>query len=74
MAGAQIALGLVSVNRAQDVAGVQLALLMNKAAHMRGLQISLFNSCESLTGVQIGLLNRIGQSPLPFLPLINAHF
>jgi len=41
---------------------------------MTGAQIGLINYAGKMTGVQIGALNIIKESPVPFLPVINAHF
>ena len=53
--------------------GVQIALL-NRSSGMHGLQVGLINIADRMTGVQIGLANIIKDSPVPFLPVINACF
>jgi len=40
----------------------------------RGLQIGLINYTESMTGIQIGLVNIITESVVPFFPIINFCF
>lgn len=56
------------------ITGVQLAGCVAKAKHVRGLQFSLINYCEDLTGVQIGLLNICTKGSVPFMLLINAKY
>jgi hypothetical protein len=84
--GAQVSL----INWSSDhMRGVQLGLL-NVATlpyyqhrvierdwsheEMRGVQIGIINIAHQLYGVQIGVLNIITESPVPFMPLLNAHF
>jgi hypothetical protein len=47
--------------------GVMIAILRNKTAIGKGLQIALFNNCQSGKVFQIGLINKIGKRTLPFL-------
>ncbi len=56
-----------------DARGLQIGLI-NRAADMDGLQIGLINTCDMLYGVQIGLVNLINDSELPFMLIINARF
>jgi len=58
----------------ESVNGVQFAILYNYAKNLNGLQFSLVNSCETLSGVQIGLVNIVRQNKIPFMPLINFRF
>ena len=62
-----------AVNLTQDGAGVQMGVF-NRAERFSGLQIGLANYAYQLQGVQIGAFNVIGDSNIPFLPLINAAF
>ena len=70
MAGLQI--GLLN-QPLQTMQGLQVGFY-NRTETMAGVQLGLFNGANKMTGVQIGLLNVIQESPVPFLPLINAHF
>lgn len=47
--------------------GVMIAGLRNKTTTGKGLQIALFNHCQSGKVFQIGLINRIGKRTLPFV-------
>jgi len=69
--GIQIGGNVNSVFR--RVRGIQLAVI-NQAGDMRGLQIGLINNARTMVGVQIGAINTITESPVPFFPIINAHF
>ncbi len=71
--GVQFNLGLLG-NHADDVDGVQISATCNSAANVKGLQFGIVNYCEAMSGIQIGLLNIIRTSPLPFLPIVNASF
>ena len=70
MHGLQVGL----VNKAADMYGIQCGLIWNHAKCARGLQLGLINSAETMEGFQVGLVNIIKESPVPFLPIINAHF
>lgn len=70
MAGLQ--LGLLNLP-VKTMTGLQIGFL-NNADTLTGVQLGVFNGAAKLTGVQIGLLNVIQESPVPFLPLLNAHF
>ncbi len=56
--------------------GLQIGAANLCDGELHGLQIGLINYAYAggMTGVQIGLLNFIWNNPVPFLPLINAHF
>lgn len=56
----------------KKVSGLQLALV-NFAEKVNGLQLGIFNSAKD-GAFQIGLLNHIESSPVPWLPLINVKF
>jgi len=61
-------------NFACRVRGIQASFVVNHADDMKGLQIGAVNYATTMTGVQIGIINIIDESPVSFLPLINAHF
>ena len=63
------------LNTAQNTHGLQLGIA-NSATAMEGLQIGLlYNSTDTLNGIQIGLLNFIwDRKPVFFFPIINASF
>jgi len=62
-----------AVNLTQDGAGIQMGVF-NRAERFSGLQVGVANYAYQLQGVQIGAFNVIGDSNIPFLPLINAAF
>jgi hypothetical protein len=84
--GFQLGLG----NMVEDMSGLQIGLfnstgtssgglcqigLVNMGKDVRGVQIGVFNMCDTISGVQIGLLNFINQSDFViFCPIINAQF
>jgi hypothetical protein len=49
-------------------------VLINEAAEVRGVQISLVNRTKRLRGMQLGLLNFNESGPLPFTPIVNWRF
>ena len=53
--------------------GLQVGAV-NYAGSLTGVQIGIFNYAESLHGVQVGAFNINKNSPVQFLPLINAAF
>lgn len=59
-----------------DINGVQIAGVINKASNVHGLQIGLFNFAETMEcGLQIGLWNQIESNGwATVLPLVNGHF
>ncbi len=57
-----------------SVNGVQFAMLYNYAKNLNGLQLSLVNACETLSGVQVGLVNIIWQEKMSMMPLLNFRF
>ena len=67
--GLQIAVANISA----DVDGVQIGVY-NQGVRVSGVQIGAVNVAKSLCGVQIGVGNYIEDSPVPFLPVINASF
>ena len=76
------------VNLADNAAGIQIGLynstdnmfrgvhagLVNISMEVHGLEIGLVNYTEFMTGVQLGLINIITKSSVPFLPLFNLCF
>lgn len=62
-----------AINLTQDGAGIQMGVF-NRAERFSGLQVGVANYAYQLQGVQIGAFNVIGDSNIPFLPLINAAF
>jgi len=64
-------------NLVREQNGVLLALLGNRAEKGKGFQAGLlFNNAKNFHGVQIGLINHIGNNPFLFrwMPGINFHF
>ncbi len=78
------------VNLADDLSGLQVGVynsasitangfcqigVANVGKDIRGVQLGVFNMCDTISGVQIGLLNFILQSDFViFCPIINAQF
>lgn len=60
-------------NYANSMHGVQFGFV-NTAHDCHGLQVGLLNMTEDMSGFQVGVLNFIKNSPLPFFPIVNAHF
>ena len=57
-----------------NVTGLHLAGIFAKAKKVTGLQFSLINYSEDLTGVQLGLINICKNSSIPFMFFINAKY
>lgn len=53
------------------ITGFQTALVTAKARQVAGVQLSLFNYCEDLSGVQLGLINIYNNGTIPFTILFN---
>ena len=60
-------------NYASRMRGAQYGIV-NLSHDCCGLQLGIVNMTEEMSGVQIGILNFIRNSPLPFFPILNAHF
>lgn len=58
----------------ENVSGAQIGLLYNHARYVHGLQLGLFNFCERLDGVQIGLLNTVKEARFSTCPLLRVDF
>lgn len=71
--GAQINVGLIG-NHAREVCGAQIAVMVNLATQVHGVQIGLVNYCDHLQGVQVGLVNISRHSPWPVCPIVNVGF
>lgn len=65
---------LSAVNYAERMFGLQFGLINIAAESGRGVQIGVFNSAAKYNGVQIGVLNIIGNGELPIMPVLNAQF
>lgn len=55
------------VNENQFFNGAEIAIVANHAVRGRGVQISAYNICYDLRGIQIGLWNKNGKRSLPFI-------
>ncbi len=62
------------VNYAERLYGFQFGGVNIAAENGRGIQLGLFNCAENFIGMQIGLLNIIGNGDLPIMPILNARF
>lgn len=60
-------------NYANALHGLQIGLV-NMSHDCHGLQVGVINTAERMDGIQVGILNFIKESPLPFFPIVNAHF
>jgi hypothetical protein len=58
-------------NKYRNFSGVMLTILYNNTIDGKGIQIGLINNAKRMTGIQIGLWNKIGKRGLPF---INMSF
>lgn len=58
-------------SRVNTMRGIQISGISNKTKYGTGLQIALFNKCENLKGLQLGLWNSNGKRKLP---IINWSF
>jgi hypothetical protein len=64
----------VSITRGNFL-GVQTGFVSYNAGKMTGLQFSIFNYAASLNGLQLGLINVIGEGGfLPVFPIFNFSF
>lgn len=57
-----------------DMSGIQIGVVNIQNGNMHGIQIGYINFAKRMTGLQLGVLNMIGNSSVPFFPVINAHF
>ncbi|MFT5052211.1 MAG: hypothetical protein ACI8QZ_003643 [Chlamydiales bacterium] len=64
------------VTRSHDMNGLAVAAYNGVSGRQTGMSIGLFNYASELRGIQIGLLNHVGDNPkwLRWLPLINMRF
>lgn len=62
------------VNCTESFYGLQFGALNVATKTGCGVQFGLFNAADRFTGLQIGLLNLIGNAPIPVLPVVNANF
>lgn len=53
------------------ITGFQTALITAQARQVSGVQLSLFNYCEDLNGIQLGLININNNGTIPFMILFN---
>jgi len=66
--------GLVNITKGSSV-GLQTAAVNYHQGHFNGLQISIVNYSATLKGLQIGLINIIGEGGfLPVFPIFNFDF
>jgi hypothetical protein len=63
------------LNSAEKSVGWQIGLI-NHSTEINGMQLGLlYNTTESLKGIQIGLLNmNWSGKPIKFLPIVNFAF
>lgn len=74
VAGAADGISISLFNSTENISrGLDIALV-NTALEHRGIQIGLVNYTEFLTGFQIGLVNIVTKSTVPFFPIINFCF
>ncbi|MFA6931516.1 MAG: hypothetical protein WCT05_14420 [Lentisphaeria bacterium] len=69
--------GGISISLFNSTEGISKGLdiaLVNTSLEHRGVQIGLVNYTEFLTGLQIGLVNIVTKSTVPFFPIINFCF
>jgi hypothetical protein len=65
---------IVNISRG-DFVGLQTAFVNYHGAHFNGLQLALVNYTATLEGLQLGLINIIGEGGfLPVFPIFNFDF
>ena len=76
MCGVQIGGLYNGTGHENDINGVQIAGVINKASTVHGLQIGLFNFAETMDcGLQIGLWNQIKNNGwATVMPIVKGHF
>ena len=57
----------------QNASGLQVALI-NSTIEMTGVQVGLINITDFMIGFQIGIVNIIRESIVPFFPIVNFCF
>lgn len=59
----------------ESINGISISLFRQHSKKQKGLAISVINKTDELKGVQIGLLNYVGNNPKLFrcLPFLNFH-
>ena len=66
--------GFVNVSRGASI-GLQTAFVNYHGGHFNGLQFSVVNYAATLEGLQLGLINIIGEGGfLPVFPIFNFDF
>ena len=66
--------GFVNISKGRSV-GLQTAWVNHHSGHFKGLQFSIVNYAATLEGLQLGLINIIGQGGfLPVFPIFNFDF
>lgn len=66
--------GFVNISRGNSV-GLQTAFVNYHGGHFNGLQFSVVNYAATLEGLQLGLINIIGEGGfLPVFPIFNFDF
>lgn len=60
----------------EELSGISISSLNKISGHQTGISIGLFNIAESLSGLQLGLINIVKDNPIPFriLPGLNVGF
>jgi hypothetical protein len=66
--------GFVNVTKGNSV-GLQTGIVSHHQGHFNGLQISVVNYAATLEGLQLGLINIIGEGGfMPVFPIFNYDF
>lgn len=65
---------LGAINYTGKLVGLQLGAVNVVSESGRGVQLGVFNAAPVFQGLQIGLLNVIGNGTLPIMPIINGCF
>jgi len=74
VAGASDGVSVSFFNSTENISrGLDVALVNTSLEH-RGVQVGIVNYTEFLTGFQIGLVNIVTKSTIPFFPIINFCF
>jgi hypothetical protein len=66
--------GFVNISKGHAV-GLQTSWVNHHSSHFNGLQLAIVNYAATLEGLQLGLINIIGQGGfLPVFPIFNFDF
>ncbi len=62
------------LNMANATSGLQVGVVNTAESVTGGVQLGVFNATSQMSGIQIGVLNLIGDAAVPVLPVVNGNF